>query len=192
MYFIARNHYKIVLISLLSMLLSACGFHLRGDYNVPEQLNTLPVTSYDQYSKLTRMMKNQLRMNEIVLVSPAENIPNLKLVNETESSRTLSVYQNTRAAELSITLTVNYTVTIPGIGTKSLKTSVTRSYLDNPLTALAKSVEKEMILDEMRQVTTSQIIRQLARLKTDFDSADNDESSVNSDQITTTATADNP
>ncbi len=192
MYFIARNHYKIVLISLLSMLLSACGFHLRGDYNVPEQLNTLSVTSYDQYSKLTRMMKNQLRMNEIVLVSPAENIPNLKLVNETESSRTLSVYQNTRAAELSITLTVNYTVTIPGIGTKSLKTSVTRSYLDNPLTALAKSVEKEMILDEMRQVTTSQIIRQLARLKTDFDSADNDESSVNSDQITTTATADNP
>ncbi|MBN8110576.1 luciferase, partial [Vibrio vulnificus] len=36
---------------------------------------------------------------------------------------------------------------------------------DNPLTALAKSAEREMIVDEMRKLAASQIIRQMARLK---------------------------
>ncbi len=172
MNFTGTFRFRIVVISLLAMLLSACGFHLRSDYSVPEQLNTLSLSSYDQYSTLTRMMQSQLRMNEVTLVEPSSSVPNLKLLSETESSRTLSIYQNTRAAELSITLTVAYQVTIPDIGTKRLTTSVTRSYLDNPLTALAKSVEKAMILDEMRRLCVSQIIRQLARLKTDFDDID--------------------
>lgn len=168
MNFTGTFRFRIVVVSLLSILLSACGFHLRSDYSVPDQLNTLSLSSYDQYSTLTRMMEAQLRLNEVHLVEPSASVPDLKLLSETESSRTLSIYQNTRAAELSITLTVAYQVTIPDIGTKRLSTSVTRSYLDNPLTALAKSVEKGMIVDEMRRITVSQIIRQLARLKTDF------------------------
>ncbi|MGV2841391.1 luciferase, partial [Vibrio cyclitrophicus] len=45
-------------------------------------------------------------------------------------------------------------------------------YLDNPLTALAKSVERDMIEDEMRKLATSQILRQMARLKANI-AADN-------------------
>ncbi|MFA0252535.1 LPS assembly lipoprotein LptE, partial [Vibrio sp. 10N.261.45.A4] len=45
-------------------------------------------------------------------------------------------------------------------------------YLDNPLTALAKSVERDMIEDEMRKQAARQIIRQLARLRTDLDNDD--------------------
>ena len=46
----------------------------------------------------------------------------------------------------------------------NLSTSVSRSYLANSLTALAKSVERDMLEDEMRKLT-DQIIRQLACLK---------------------------
>ncbi|MFA0674574.1 LPS assembly lipoprotein LptE, partial [Vibrio sp. 10N.222.51.A6] len=79
--------------------------------------------------------------------------------------RTLSLYQNTLAAEKELTLNASYRVTIPELGDKTFSTSVTRSYLDNPLTALAKSVERDMIEDEMRKLATSQILRQMARLK---------------------------
>jgi LPS-assembly lipoprotein len=166
---------KQLFLVLISVSLSACGFHLRGDYDVPDSLNKLSVTSYDQYSQFTRMVKNQLRQNEIHLVKPAQNIPNLHLLSESVGSRTLSVYQNTRAAEKDLTLNISYRVSIPDVGEKTFTTSVSRSYLDNPLTALAKSMEKEMIINEMRKLAASQIIRQKARLKSDHFLTDEEE-----------------
>ncbi|RSD31853.1 LPS assembly lipoprotein LptE [Vibrio pectenicida] len=159
---------KFVSVILTASLLSACGFHLRGDYSIPEELGTLSLTSYDKYSSFTRMMKAQLRINEVKLVAPSENIPNLHIIGEGVGERTLSLYQNTTAAEKELTYTATYRVTIPDLGDKTFSTSVSRSYLENPLTALAKSVERDMIEDEMRLFTTGQIIRQMARLRSDI------------------------
>lgn len=166
---ISKSAIKLTSVVLMASLLSACGFHLRGDYSVPEELETMSLTSYDQYSTFTRMMKGQLRMSEIEVVPPAANVPNLHLVSEGVGERTLSLYQNTRAAEKELTFRASYRVTIPELGSKTFSTSVTRSYLDNPLTALAKSVERDMIEDEMRKLAASQIIRQMARLKADIE-----------------------
>ncbi|MDE1225591.1 LPS assembly lipoprotein LptE [Vibrio aestuarianus] len=162
---IPSSSLKLISVLALTTLLSACGFHLRGDYSVPEELHRMSLTSYDQYSTFTRMVKNQLRVTEIELVSPAKDVPNLHLLGESVGERTLSLYQNTRAAEKELTFNASYRVTVPDVGTKVFSTSVTRSYLDNPLTALAKSVERDMIEDEMRKVAASQILRQMARLK---------------------------
>ncbi|CAH7143804.1 LPS-assembly lipoprotein RlpB precursor (Rare lipoprotein B) [Vibrio chagasii] len=162
---ISLSSLKVTIVVLTVSLLSACGFHLRGDYSVPEELNKISVTSYDQYSTFTRMMKSQLRMSDVEIVPPSENTPNLHIISESVGERTLSLYQNTRAAEIELTFYASYRVTIPALGSKTFSTSVTRSYLDNPLTALAKSVERDMIEDEMRKLATSQILRQMARLK---------------------------
>ncbi|NUW68288.1 LPS assembly lipoprotein LptE [Vibrio coralliilyticus] len=161
--------FKLTSVVLAASLLSACGFHLRGDYSIPEELDTLSLTSYDQYSTFTRMMKAQLRMSEIEVVPPSDSIPNLHLLGEGVGERTLSLYQNTRTAEKELTFRASYRVTIPELGSKTFSTSVTRSYLDNPLTALAKSVERDMIEDEMRKLAATQIIRQMARLKADIE-----------------------
>lgn len=166
---ISSSVIKLTSVVLMASMLSACGFHLRGDYSVPEELEKMSLTSYDQYSSFTRMVKSQLRMSEIEVVPPAANIPNLHLLSEGVGERTLSLYQNTRAAEKELTFRASYRVTVPELGSKTFSTSVTRSYLDNPLTALAKSVERDMIEDEMRKVAASQIIRQMARLKADIE-----------------------
>jgi LPS-assembly lipoprotein len=167
---ISLSSLKVTIVVLTVSLLSACGFHLRGDYSIPEELNKISVTSYDQYSTFTRMMKGQLRMSDVAIVPPAENTPNLHIISESVGERTLSLYQGSqktgpRAAEKELTFKARYRVTIPDLGSKTFSTSVTRSYLDNPLTALAKSVERDMIEDEMRKLATSQILRQMARLK---------------------------
>ncbi|EPP24555.1 LPS-assembly lipoprotein RlpB precursor [Vibrio fluvialis I21563] len=135
----------------------------------------MSLTSYDQYSTFTRMVKRQLRMNEITVVQPAEDVPNIHLLSEGTGERTLSLYQNTRAAEIELTFVASYRVTIPNLGEKTFSTSVTRSYLDNPLTALAKSVERDMIEDEMRKLAASQIVRQMARLKANIHTGTMDE-----------------
>lgn len=166
---LTTDHIKSLILVVLMTLLSGCGFHLRDDYLVPDELNVLSVTSYDQYSTLTRELKKRLEINDVQIVTPATNVPNLQLFNESISQRTLSVYQNTRAAEIELTMTTNYQVSIPHIGIKQFSTSVSRNFLDNPLTPLAKSVERDMIENEMRELTAGQIIRQLARLKPEFD-----------------------
>ncbi len=166
-----RSTYLIRLFTatLLSMTLSACGFQLRGTYLIPEEISDISLTSFDKYSQLTRNIDAQLRLNNIKVVPPSETIPNLHLINEGVSERTLSLYQNSRAAEKELTYRTSYRVTIPDTGSKTFSTTVTRNYLDNPRTALAKSVERDMIVDEMRMQASAQIIRQMARLKSQLD-----------------------
>ena len=175
MRFTCSSFLKLSLVFLSATLLSACGFHLRGDYDVPDELSKLSITSYDQYSSFTRIVTRQLRMNEIEIIQPADDVPNVHLISEGISERTLSLYQTTRAAEKELTFRASYRVTVPDIGTKTFSTSVTRSYLDNPLTALAKSVERDMIEGEMRKLAATQIVRQMGRLKASIQAGTMDE-----------------
>ncbi|WP_199435984.1 LPS assembly lipoprotein LptE [Vibrio owensii] len=160
---------KLPVVLVLAGLLSACGFHLRGEYSVPEELHTMSFTSYDEYSPLTRYIRAQLELNKVDLVQPSSNTPNLHLIEATIDERTLSLYQNSRAAEKELTYVVKYRVTIPGFGAKDFTTTVNRNYLDNPLTALAKSVERDVIEDEMRQQAASQMMRQLGRVRAEYE-----------------------
>lgn len=160
---------KTMIVVLISMVLSACGFHLRGNYLVPQEIHHISLTSFDKYSQLTRNIEASLRLNEVTVVSPASSVPNLHLISESVSERTLSLYQNSRAAEKELTYRTSFRMTIPERGTKTYSTTVTRNYLDNPRTALAKSVERDMIEDEMRLQAASQIMRQLARFRVQLD-----------------------
>ncbi|CZF85540.1 LPS-assembly lipoprotein LptE [Grimontia marina] len=155
---------RTLLVVVAALATASCGFHLRGSYNLPTEIQTLSVTSFDQYGKLTREMKFQLRQHDIQLVPPAATVSNLRLNGESYGESTLSLYQNSRVAEKQFAYTVSYSVTVPEKGSYSFSTSLSRTYLDNPLTALAKSVEEEMLAQEMRVEATKQIMRQLARL----------------------------
>ncbi|NLS14178.1 luciferase [Vibrio sp. SM6] len=166
---------KLSVIALLASHLTACGFHLRDNYTVPNELDTLSLTSSDEYGPLSRNVKEQLQLNKVRLVLPAENIPSLHLMSESIDERTLSLYQNGRVAEKELTYVVHYRVTLPNVGSDTFSTSVSRSYLDNPLTALAKSVERDVIEEEMRSQAAAQMMRQLAQVKHQQFSADNQE-----------------
>jgi LPS-assembly lipoprotein len=159
---------RTAVVVLFVSLLSACGFQFRGEYLVPEDIREISVTSYDDFSIITRLVKEQLRLNNIDLVAPKAEIPNLHIANEQITERTLSLYQNTRTAEKELIYLVNYRVSVPDLGAKSFTATITRSYLDNPLTALAKAAEREMILNEMREFSAQQMMRQMARLKTEI------------------------
>lgn len=166
---IKMNFVKATIVALVVSTLSACGFHLRSEYTIPEEIKKISVTSYDQYSAITRLVKEQLRLSRIDIVPPSADIPNLYIEEEHIRDRTLSLYQNTSAAEKEIIYTVTYWVTLPEIGSKPFKATIARSYLDNPLSALAKTAERHLLENEMRALSAQQIIRQMARLKTEIE-----------------------
>ncbi len=162
----SKSHYiRALLVTAVCIMAASCGFQPRGSYNLPEEIQAISVTSFDQYGMITRDVKTQLRYHGITVASkPEQNIANLHLRNETFSEKTLSLYQNSRIAQEQFTYTVNYSVTIPNQGSYEFSTSANRTYLDNALTALAKSVEVGMLYQEMRIESAKQIMRQLARL----------------------------
>lgn len=157
--------FRILLVAVASLATASCGFQPRGHYNLPAEIKTLSITSFDEYGQLKREMSYQLKLHDIYLVSPREDVANLHLKGEGYGESTLSLYQNSRVAEKQFNYSVNYAVTLPEQGSYNFSTSLSRTYLDNPLTALAKSVEEEMLAQEMRMEAIKQIIRQLARLK---------------------------
>lgn len=107
------------LLVLMTSLLTACGFHLRGDYDIPQELSRMSLTSYDQYSTFTRMVHRQLRLNKIDLQAPAEDLPNLHLLSESTGERTYRL-SNTRAAEIELTFVASYRVTVPELAAAPL------------------------------------------------------------------------
>ncbi len=164
-----QGNLRILLVAVASFATASCGFHLRTSFNLPAEIQTLSVTSADQYSNLSREMKQQLRIHDIDIVEPEKNVSNLHLAGESYEESTLSLYQTSRVAEKQFRYSVNYSVTLPEQGSYDFSTSLSRTYLDNPLTALAKSIEVEMLMQEMRIEATKQIMRQLTRLNAHID-----------------------
>ncbi|WP_413113941.1 LPS assembly lipoprotein LptE, partial [Thaumasiovibrio sp. DFM-14] len=161
--------YRLSLIGVFTLLLTACGFQLRSTSLLPEELSEISVSSYDRFGSFRRIMEHQLTLAGISTVPAHADIPHLRIIREGLSEHTLSLYQNSRKAEYALSMRVSYAITVPGKGTLNLTTQVNRTFLDNPQTALAKSVERDMVRNEMREQAASQIVRQLARVNRLYD-----------------------
>ncbi|SIN99033.1 LPS assembly lipoprotein LptE [Salinivibrio sp. ES.052] len=157
-----------LLVAVVSLTIASCGFALRGSYNLPDEVNKVSLTSFDSYGELTRQMRNVLRQHKVQIVSPSKEVANIHLLSESNSEQTLSLYQNSRVAEKEFRYVARYRVTVPNKGSYTYNTTLSRNFLDNPLTALAKSVEQDKLVAEMRTEATRQIMRQLSQLKGDI------------------------
>lgn len=181
--FSIKSTLRTLFVAVLALATASCGFHLRGNYMLPDDIAKLSLTSFDQYSKLTRLVESQFKLHGIEAVPPAATVPNLHLMGESTSDRTLSLYQNSRKAEYELTYIVRYRIVVPDKGTETYTTKVTRNFLDNPLTALAKSVERDELEDVMRKQAAQQIMRQLARLTAIFNKIEEQELEIELEEM---------
>ncbi|QQX79285.1 hypothetical protein JK628_17300 [Shewanella sp. KX20019] len=150
----------------LSVLLSAgCGFKLQGSYSIPEQLQTLSLTSQDEYSELTRLVHERLRLNRIAVVEPAHDIPTVRIISDSLDRSTLSIYPTGNVAEYELIYQVSFAVQLPDTESQRFEVDIHRDYLDDPRTALAKSREMQLLLKEMRIQAADRIIQALAAIE---------------------------
>ncbi|OOF24890.1 LPS biosynthesis protein [Salinivibrio proteolyticus] len=160
--------FRFLLVAVVALTTASCGFALRDSYNLPDEVTQVSLTSVDPYGELTRQLRNQLNQHKVELVAPANTVTNIHLLGESNSEQTLSLYQNSRVAEKEFRYVARYRVTVPQKGSYTFSTTLSRNFLDNPLTALAKSVEQDKLVAEMRTEATRQIMRQLSQLKGDI------------------------
>jgi LPS-assembly lipoprotein len=167
-----KQRSSIFLVILLTSLLSSCGFHLRGDYLLCDELQTLYVSSSDVHGELTRLLKHHLASNQVkVLKSKSTNSPELRIISDTLDRRTLSVFQNGQVAEYELIYSVHYQLLFSAKNgdapeeVQDFTFELNRDYQDDPNLALAKSRELSLLLSEMRKSAADKILRDMARIQ---------------------------
>ena len=152
-----------LLLILAMVIVTGCGFKMRGDYLLPEQFQTLYVTSNDPHGELTRFVKNHLSTNDVNIVKKnRDDIPELRIVKDSLNRRTLSLFENGQVAEYELTYSVGYEIRFKGEEKQRFEFDVTRNYQDDPNRALAKSRELNLLRKEMRIEAADIILRNLA------------------------------
>ncbi|AKO48154.1 LPS assembly lipoprotein LptE [[Haemophilus] ducreyi] len=153
---------KLTLFCILT--LSACGWHFKNNEVLPEALRTLTFESVDQQSEMARVLRSQLQLNNVKLVSATENVAKLRLITASTNNQVVSVFKQAREAEKLITLNVEVMINVPEKGDYALSTSVHRTFFDDARAALAKSAEREMIMKDMYEQAARQLIIKMAGL----------------------------
>lgn len=152
-----------LLVSVIVLVTSGCGFHLRGATNVPDELKTITLNSYDPYGPLTRQIRDQLKLSDVTVVEPTastkKSLPELRIVGASEGQVTASIFEDGKTAEYSKQMIVRAQVLLPGRDIYPISVTVYRSFFDNPLAALAKDAEQDIIDKEMREQASQQLIR---------------------------------
>lgn len=167
-----KQRSRILLVICLTSLLGACGFHLRGDYLLSDELQTLYVSSSDVHGELTRLVKQHLSRNQVkVLKYKNAQTPELRIMSDKLDRRTLSVFQNGQVAEYELIYAVHYQLRFgsvdgePSEEPQDFRFELNRDYQDDPNLALAKSRELSLLLSEMRKSAADKILRDMARIQ---------------------------
>ena len=164
--FIIRQANLLFSFSLLAVIISGCGFQLRGNYLLAPELQTIEFSSVDKFGELTRLVKQHLTINDVNLVSRSQKpVPQMRILQDNLDRRTLSLFPNGQVAEYELIYTVRYQILIPGQDIQNFSFELNRDYQDDPDIALAKSRELSLMLREMRQEAANKILRDMATIE---------------------------
>jgi LPS-assembly lipoprotein len=154
-----RATLNLVLILVLIATLTGCGFQLRGNYKLPETLQSVSLKS--QVSKeLNEHMQQRFAHSGIKLSDEAQPIT-VHLTSDKLERRTLSLFESGQVAEYELLYQVNYQLIQNQRLLLERTVEVARDYQDDPNFALAKTREREMLVDEMRAEASRLILQQI-------------------------------
>ena len=146
------------------ILLTACGFHLRGQSELPVELKTLYLQSPNPYSPMTKQLKQTLQHLGINLVN-SPNLAQLTLqiirdqLNQSESI----VGANTQVREFYLTYILGYQL-IDQEGELVVPqqfVSATRNFTADTNRSLGTSNERKTLEQEMHRDVIFQLLNRL-------------------------------
>lgn len=158
----------------LSLLLVACGFHLRGSAALPPQMQTVELVGISSRSELGEEIVAALEESGGRVVSGAGSAE-LHVSGESQSRRLLSVGSGGRATEYEISYRFSYELRLAeeirdenGQPVVRYRTRVApqimelqRDYAHNSANVLGSDDEEALLLREMRGLAVRQMLRQL-------------------------------
>ena len=160
---IARALLLAVMLPALASL-GACGFHLRGEAQLPAAAMTIAVQAADPLSPLKRDLEAALRRSgATVKEAGAAGVATLKLPLMKLSTEPVSVSSQVRVKEYRVRYEVEVELTAPDGGVLLARTKIelAREYSYDETQALGAQAEEELIKKEMGRDMVQQVLRRL-------------------------------
>ncbi len=155
--------WRLPVLVLLSLMLSSCGFQLRG--SLPLEKYPAVYLQGDKHSELLQQLGTQLERNQVKLLDSSDATAAIFVLDsDSLQRRTLSLFPTGQVAEYELIYKVNYQLILPGQEPRPYQIELYRDYQDDPSRALAKSKELDLMLTELRSQAVARIIRQFGRL----------------------------
>lgn len=160
---------KILLIFVLIITLTACGFHLRGHEPLPSQLQTLYVASNNPYDTFTTELMQTLKNSGVYPTQNAQAAPVTLQILDQNSALVPVSYGNVGQTTL---YTLNYKVKYQlldraGITLLEPQTiTITRSYSVTSSQISSDLYARQELEQEMRRDAIYQLLNNLRSLKT--------------------------
>lgn len=154
------NLMRIVCCVVLITSLSACGFHLRGDYQLPPELQLLNLQAASEGGELARALKRSLSSSGVTLSETGE-VPELVVSGVSHTRRVLSVDTagNPQEYELLASTAVTIPETAGGYFLPSKELSVRRDYIYESTGVLSSSDQEAQLKLEMERELARRIMR---------------------------------
>lgn len=147
-----------------SLLLSACGFHLRGAGVDNIKLDELHVVIHDQHSQTHQQLLEALRANQVKVSSSAPY--HLQFLDEIESRREMNKSKRSGPIEFELNQRVSFQITNQTgralVGPETV--SAHRTYVHDQNNVVGSSEEEAMLQREMRQELIRQLMFRLSRI----------------------------
>lgn len=139
-------------VMVLALLLSACGFHLRGAVDLPEGLKKVYLAGAsmplrEQFGKVLRAASGELA------AGPESASVVVNIIGESNDQRALSLSARGRSNELELSYRLRYAVvkTDGSVLLENQPIEIKREYFNNQQDIVAKDNEQQTIRNEMLQ-----------------------------------------
>lgn len=162
-----RSAGVLVLLLALLLLLSACGFQLRGAGGsslLPETWQKMHLLSDSPNSEFTRTLRATFAASGVQWVDRSEATYLLRLGPEQFSQRNLSVNSQARAAEFDLQMRTNFLVLDAGNQVVMGRTTaaVNKQMENDPGNVVGKAEEVRVLRSEMRGELAAQVLRRIS------------------------------
>lgn len=149
---------------LAALLLSACGFQLRGAATLPPEMDKTYIEATDRHSLFYRGIRDGLRHAGVSIVDSANDATAVFAVQgEDTGQRVLSVSARNVPREFEVYYTVNYNVaTTDKVILAAQQQTLTRDYIWDETLVLGKEKEEQLLREEIVSDLVRVILIQLS------------------------------
>ena len=155
------------------LLLSGCGFHLRGEVTLPKVMANTYIQGATPYSDLETDLRRALTVaGARVSSAPQDATAQLQILREDSGRRVLTVTVHGKAGEYELFYTVEFQLT-DAAGKELVprqRVTLTRDFTFDETELLGKTGEEDLLHREMRHEMVQRILDRIERSSNKSDS----------------------
>jgi len=151
---------------MLTLLLTGCGFQLRGTTTVPPEMSQTFISTLDRHSVFYRKLRAELQQAGVVIVdSPVDATAVFSILVDVTDQRVISVSARNVPREYEIYYTINYELNTSEATLLEERTqTLTRDYTFDETLVLGKAKEEEVLRDAIADDLVRIVLIQLSSL----------------------------